>query len=379
MATAFDSRKLFKVLRDLFRRMLRKRQHSFLHHVLRWKFLVSLAILLTISYEFSHIWIIRYAGLVGHDSLLGVAAPSVPNHCQIVTISEEEYDQLFGSCLPPENLSSLIKSLLRFEPAVLAIDIDTSAPRFRDLALPETKTRIVWARPSRHKGPALVPGAVLGNRATDPKYSGVALFPLDPDSTTRGFQRWVGFSSVSSPSFHWQILQAYCDSGSERACKVVNGAPGHDTSVRELDYHFRFPPIPASDVVSPLPGAQENILRTKVVILGGGDSDRHLTPFGVMSGAELTGAAIETEMEGREYKKLGDVDKFCLKVVLALIVALIFHFLKSPIALVATLGLLAATIVCTFFVYYYASLLIDFVPFVVGVWIEQLYDAAEQG
>jgi len=98
-----------------------------------------------------------------------------------------------------------------------------------------------------------------------------------------------------------------------------------------------------------------------------------------MSGAEITGTAIETEMELRQYRKLGDFGKLGIKVILALILALIFHFLKPPVALVATLGLLAATVVGTFFVYYYASLLIDFVPFLVGVWIEQLYDSAERG
>jgi CHASE2 domain-containing sensor protein len=125
--------------------------------------------------------------------------------------------------------------------------------------------------------------------------------------------------------------------------------------------------------------SESNVLRGRIVILGADESDQHLTPFGVMSGAEITGAAIETELERTIYRRLPGVWMLLAKAALALLLAFIYHVFKPPFALLATLGVLGGIVVGAFFAFYYGSLLVDFVPFIVGVWIEQLYDATVKG
>jgi CHASE2 domain-containing sensor protein len=133
--------------------------------------------------------------------------------------------------------------------------------------------------------------------------------------------------------------------------------------------------------MSPLASAsvpKENALRGKVVILGAAESDDHLTPFGFLSGAEITATAVETELEHGHYAHLGLYSKYTLKIGLALLLAALYHFLKAPFALAATLLLLGAVFAGAFFAFYFASLHVDFVPFLVGIWIEQLYDTAQE-
>jgi CHASE2 domain-containing sensor protein len=331
----------------------------------------------------SQIWVVQYAGMVGLDAFRSVKPAESANHCRVVAISDDDYDRFLGPCLAPDRLSAAIKAILRFEPAVLAVDIDTSARRFRDIVTPTSLTRIVWARASKRNARGWAATDVLGHRLTDPPYWGMTLFPQDPDSSIRGFQRWVELTNGTAPSLHWQILRAYCDYGSQGACAVIPTAPKSDFSIRDFSHNYRFVTIALGDIlanadrdVSP---PVDNALRSKIVVLGASTSDDHVTPFGIISGAELTALAIENELDHARSRHIGVVLKHASKIVLALVLAWFYHFFKPRVALIATIILLGIVVAASFFAYYYASLHVDFIPFLVGIWVEQLYDSSQHG
>jgi CHASE2 domain-containing sensor protein len=215
----------------------------------------------------------------------------------------------------------------------------------------------------------------------------VALFPQDSDWVVRTFQRWFRLGNGTLPSMHWEILRAYCDSGSQEACGIVQNAPSIDSRPHFLPNHYEFPPITLNDV---LPAGDnkavrrigvvqsDNILRGKIVILGAAFADDHPTPFGIQQGADLIASAVETELDrtGEPFVIRGWT-QLSIKIVLALILAVTHYYFRPLYALGATLLVVCGVIVLSFVAYYYQALRVDFLPFVIGIWIEQLYQGAE--
>lgn len=370
---------------------------SFLEHLRDIRFLVALVVLLALSTWISHVWIFDHANLAGLDVFASVKQPRPARHSVLIKLTEVDYNRIFGSCVTPNGLRKIIDAIEAFGPSVLAIDVATSAESFRALDVPESRTKLVWARislrqqeherlagGSRYQWTA---GEVLGHRIKDPQYAGVALFPQDSDWVIRVSQRWFRLSNGTLPSMHWEIIRAYCDSGNQEACGVVRNAPPMDLSFHSLTNHYEFPPIALNDILPPaqskdLPrvGAlqTDNVLRGKIVILGAAFGDDHPTAFGIQQGADLIASAVETELERTsEPLAIRGWTQIAVKFILALILAALHHYLRPLYALSGTLLVVFGVIGLSFVAYYYEALRLDFLPFVVGIWIEQLYQGAE--
>ena len=376
--------------------VLNPHRGPFLRHVRNPRFLVAIAGLLLVSTWLSHIWILHHVNLAGEDVFASVKPPLPARHTVVIKLTEADYDDLFGSCVTPDGLEKIIKTLLQFKPGVLAVDVATSARWFRELNVPESSTKIVWARVSRvqnSNAPTFrstsnwIAGEVLGHRTTEPLYSGVTLFPQDSDWVVRGVQRWVRLKNGTVPTMHWEILRAYCESGSPEACEIIRSAPSLDTGIRTLPNRYEFPPIELRDFMpsgaksnpagrETVPG--ENVLQGKIVILGGAFGDDHPTPFGIQQGADLVGSAVETELDGKSQPfAVRGLIQLLAKLMLAFILAALHHYFRPFYALTGTLLLLCGVVTFTFVAFYYQALQVDFMPFVVGIWIEQLYEGAE--
>jgi len=372
---------------------------SFFRAFVNWKFLVTLAALLLGTDWLGHRWLFERTTLAGTDVLLGVTKPRPAEHCRLVTINELEFNRYLGEWLQPEKLTEVLRAILAYEPKVLVVDIDTSAPRFRKLEVPASKSRIVWARVSRQEltstGGAKrsyiwKAGEVLGNRPSPPEYVGSPLFPQDPDGTVRSFQRVVSIDA-NAESLHCAILRAYCDAQMKQACAVVQPGRGSEPGgrdaadaeaarVRPFQADWEFPAIPLSDLMpqggsaKPHPGELGD-----VVLLGATFSDIHPTSFGPKLGIELLASAVETELAGesRPWPVYG-WSRWLVKILLALAVVWLNTRLMPMWAAGGTLVLLALVFVASFLGIYYGLFRMEFLPFMLGIWIEQLVEGSER-
>jgi hypothetical protein len=377
--------------------ILNSNRGPFVEHIRDTRFLVTLAILLALGSWISHVWILDHANLAGVDVFQSVKRPRLGRHSVVIKLTESDYNRLFGNCVTPAGLRKLIESIEAFGPSVIAIDVATSADSFRALDTPESPSRLVWARAAlrqlqhgrsssgaRYEWAA---GEVLGHKIRDPEYTGVSLFPQDSDWVIRAYQRWFRLGNGTVPSMHWEIIRAYCDSGSQEACNIVREAPSIDTTLHSITNRYEFPPIALSDVLPNLQGKgllgaetfqPENVLRGKIVVMGAAYGDEHATAFGVQEGPDLIASAVETELDrtGEPFAVRGWTQMLA-KVLLALVLAALHHYVRPLYALSGTLMIVCGVICLSFVVYYYEALRLDFLPFVVGIWVEQLYEGAE--
>src|ERR1700683_738529 len=371
----------------------------FLRVVLRWRFLVVVVVLLFFTNWLGHRWLFESASLIGTDVLLSVTPPQPAQHTRLLTIDEKEYDQYLGECLDPAKLSNVLAQVIAYQPKVLVVDIDTSAPRFASLQVPSGNTKIVWARVSQEnlisppggqtRSYSWKAGTVLGNRPDQPQYVGSPLFPQDPDSTVRSFERVVSIDA-NAPSLHWVILHAYCDAGSQTACTITQPAEkaaaansAAERAIAEQARQFRvnwdFPATPLSDVVGQGGSAQPRAgALGDVVLLGGKFGDVHATPFGPKLGIELIGSALETELaREKEPWRVYGASVWIFKIFIALLIVWINCRLMPVWAASATFLLLAITFLASFLGIYYGLFRMDFLPFIIGIWIEQLVESSE--
>jgi CHASE2 domain-containing sensor protein len=364
------------------------------------RFLATLLVLLFFSNWLGHRWLFERATLAGTDVLLSVTEPRTATHCKLVTIDEREFNRYLGEWLQPEKLTTVLRTILAYEPKVLIVDIDTAAPRFSKLEIPSTKSKIVWARVShqevsntpgqRKRGFTWKAGEVLGNRAEQPEYLGSPLFPQDPDWVVRGFQRVVTIDA-NVQSLHWQALRAYCDAGAPDACLVVQQAKAAESAndateaaeaLRVRQYHFDwdFPVIPISDLLGPEGSAKPRAGGLgDVVLLGAKFGDIHPTSFGPKLGIELTASAVETELQrdSRPWPVEGWM-RWALKFLLAFAIVWLNYRLMPLWAAAGTLILLVVVFTSSFLGVYYGLFRMEFLPFMIGIWIEQLVEASER-
>jgi CHASE2 domain-containing sensor protein len=367
-----------------------------------WQFLVVLIALLVFSDWLGQRWVFERGSLAGTDILLRSPQPVLAAHCRLLTIDVDEFATYLGEPLDPNKLASVLETIIKYEPKVIVVDVDTSASRFNSDALArfaetsaQHKSRIVWARVS-YEELKNIPGGmtrtydwrvgtVLGNRNPQPEYIGSPLFPQDPDSTVRSFQRVVQIDS-KTPALYWETLQAYCDAGTkqdveaQKACVLVNTKnAGDESTVRMLHSDWNFISYPLSDLmntdgnIKPQPGQLGDI-----VLLGGTFSDIHTTAFGPRLGIELTASALETELSGSEPRRIYGWVHWILKIALAIAIAWLNSRLMPLWATAATLLLLAVVFVASFLGIYYRVFQMDFLPFMIGIWIEQLVESSER-
>jgi hypothetical protein len=180
----------------------------------------------------------------------------------------------------------------------------------------------------------------------------------------------------------WAAVKEYC-LPSRPEC---NHAEPPDRSRREIsfakaryDFSRLFLPVedfyPASDGMV----LNQNPLRDKVVVLGRTDpvSDRHPTAWGDVNGVELVAAAIEAELNPPDERELGTIPTYALEVALAFAIFFIHYFCKPFAALFGTAILLSIVVfISAVVVFLLTPYQVEFVPFLVGIWIEQTYELA---
>jgi hypothetical protein len=388
---------------ELFSRALRSDRHHFFtwlkKDIFRIRFLVTLLVLLPLSSWLAHLWVFEYAGIHSQEIFQKRISAIAAKSTHIVSIPLTDYQKLSeGGCITPEWLDETIRKILKYRPAVLAIDLDTSASQFQKLRKNWLHDgRLVWARDAAdviHDGePDLELLPVLGGSDSEPSHWGLALFPRSPDWTVRSYQRAFPVGTKYKPSFYWEVVSTFCQSKPDvDGCAGVNllvqeqaeskGKLG-DTELSQPILHarYKFRITPVGDIFSSDdPVSDRNPMYDQIVLLGGfySPGDRHPTPWGTESGVEIVGSAIEAELDPQGVQ-MEELTKYVFKILLALLIAAMHNWLKPICALFGTVFVLGGLVLFgSFLVLFLAGYHADIVAFLVGIWIEQLYGSAEK-
>jgi hypothetical protein len=360
------------------------RLRPFSKEVLRIRFLITVAVLIAFSNWLGHFLLIRYPDQLTLDAFAKTVPVRLARACTIVRIGSSDYEHLFRaqSPLPPQQLSDAISRILTLHPAVLAVDLDTSAARFAKLAIPTTSIPIVWARDAADET-TVTALPVLGNRSPDPRDWGFVLVPYDPDWTIRRHPREIHIGARSWPSFHWAITEAFCrTTPSDQGCAKVERlrhSPG-DLSMPLYHYHVTFPVVELGDLMQPGAIDANNALQGRIVLLGGYYSpcDRFATPFGVRQAVELIGSAVEAELDPQHQADIEGFATIIIELVLAITISWIHYLFRPRYALVVTFIMLGVIFLeGTYVAFRFAGYRMGIIPFVVGLWIEQTFESAE--
>jgi len=362
--------------------------------VLSPRFLVTMALLISVSMVFSRIWVVEYAG-IRSDEILQASIPAKPSKfVRIVAIGPQDFRDTFDEFIDAPRLDIAIDRILEFKPAAVVIDLDTSARRFRGLR-PRDHAPIIWARDVeldeeaniRKRAIRLLP--VRGEMNSDGILWGLPLFPRSLDWTVRSYQRTFLLGTKPKASLHWAAVTQFCSQHLEvPSCSNVRrienkmvaaeGLVEEEFSVPILHARYAFERFALGDLVpkSHARMSSHSDLSDKIIILGGSYSplDRHLTPFGVLTGAELIAHAAEAELSPQGQREMSLVEEVGLKIILAVLVALNHRLLKKRYAFVCTMGLLTVLVLfgsvfAAVFIGYRAT----FVPFLLGIVVDQLY------
>ncbi len=264
---------------------------------------VALATALLEHFEFFN----RFENL-GLDVLTSFARGEAPDHVVIVAINEQEYHSVFGGTSPldPYQLAVLMDDIARDRPAAIGVDLDTSAPPFRDFVVPEAWPPVVWSATARWDGPRHVFAEVIpalgGRGATRPQdQQALALFPEDADGVIRWSRRRIHVEGTGElPSLAWALV-----------ARADDEAAPHDQRGVRLNFtrhQFNFTPLSITPIKQLMeaggaPGARgvNGPLTGKIVLVGGSYAaarDEHRTPVGTWQGVQVVAQAIETELHG---------------------------------------------------------------------------------
>ncbi|MEO8561315.1 MAG: CHASE2 domain-containing protein [bacterium] len=338
-------------------------------------------------------------------------APDESSGIVLVTITERDYQELFGARSPLDAamLGKVLSAIGAGQPRAIGVDLDTSHETFATLRALATPVPIVWARdavpcdeeepdtrnadssdvpPGEHATRAACRGVisplrVLGGAGAGVA-SGIVVSTLDLNGTIRHYRRYLRTNEGLLPSFAEAVRRA---SG-------VSAARNDDRSAEDStrSRFIAFRPrhgmgwrLSATDALSLASGAgfrgESGLLHDKIVVVGGtyrAARDEHHTPLGVLTGVDIQAQTIDTELRGG-----GDVLPSLWWVGLAqfliggALVLTFFHFPPKRALLYVLVGFPVVVVVASLLTT--GSILAGlpyFLPLFVLVVVHQLYEKA---
>src|ERR1700674_5366713 len=311
-----------------------KTNSSTLRRVLR--LLPGILFALLTVFLFSRVGMLHKLQTFVIDTGMRLNNPPQESDVVIIDITDEDYNKIFQGRRPldPITLQSLIQSLAIGKPKVIGVDIDTSSLQFRSLKIDDHWPPVVWERepktPPESINERLEPLDVLGGQ--DPSLNSNSGLPVliedSEDKVTRRYRRLVNTTLGPLPSFTWSIITK---AGNEKTL-TLSASP-------DDDFFIRYSPDPSGvhritttasqilDLTKNDTLARDNILRDKVVLLGGTylGQDRHDTPLGTLNGVEILAQVVETELQGGGDRSPTKLMMFLMEVFEGILLVILFE------------------------------------------------------
>jgi CHASE2 domain-containing sensor protein len=377
------------------------------HGLLFW---ITLAVLLVLSDRLAHLWAFEYAGLVTSDAVAQLRSrlhpPEHAKHAAVIAITSYDRKELLGGTSPirGDRLLHAVCAILRQQPRVLGVDIDTSQVSLPNL--PKTRTKIIWSQgvkfmreepPNQDKLQVKL-DYVLGNEHLDLD-TGLAVASASRDWSIRQIDRCYAYNKEQAGLTFVAALTAAYAKGTSLGDRMASECrEGESDQVGSYVVNYSFDRFTLSnfeqnalkeDLSSCLNGhgefslnAQADYpLKDKVVLLGGeyDPQDWHPTPFGLKPGAEVEAALVEHLLQASQGRDIDAYLKWGIKVILAFLIVVIHSRLRPVAALLVSVFFLGSLVILGNVI---AALITAYrattVPFLTGIMIEQLATSAER-
>jgi CHASE2 domain-containing sensor protein len=277
--------------------------------------------------------------------------PSKPSNIAIVEINDGDYQKYFHaqSPLSKEMLREIVIAILKNEPKVLGVAIDTSDSRYADFEIPDSPTPIVWATlPVLSKDGELdhIKNS-LGDQDSD-RPEGLAVLPQDNETNALCcYQKFEPVSkSVFEETFEQRLLGEYEPSfkNVERSAdqyylKFNNEDQNKQRVVMGIARLFSLSESENSRT--------ENPLKNKIVILGGsyrGQEKIFPTYGGNYKGYEIHAAAIETDLDGIHLQPTPWYFRILIDIIFGFVSIVIFHIYEKQFGIAVMIS------ICIFFI-----------------------------
>jgi CHASE2 domain-containing sensor protein len=342
---------------------------------------VAIAFCIALMLLFGRLSLVHKLEPVISDAVMRITPAPDASPVAVVTITEGDYGEMFGHTSPlnPAELSKLIGLIAKGQPAVIGVDIDTSAPQFKRFQLDPAarKTPIVWEREVReipeHIDDTPEPLDILGGMpGLDPSrtFTGIALL-LDEEGVTRQYRQLIKTTAGELPSFPWQIAAVFR--------KREGGGSESERTIqfwRDTSHRVRLSASKVAELATGWP--QSSPVRGKVVLLGGSylDQDRHETPIGRINGVDVMANVLETELvKGGGDEVPGKASLLLLDVFESFALITLFHVLSMRMALLwSILFIPVVAVLCSFAGYHNAGQWWRFVPILLGLVLFEVYE-----
>ena len=303
-------------------------------------------------------------------------------YVQVVEIDGADYHDLFSghSPLNADSLGELIQAIIAAGPAALVVDIDTSDPSFKGMHLPGTDVPIVWAR----EASTYIGGqsAIIGMNDKLPRYWGYVDYQLGLDGYLVDFPRAI----QGKPALHFEAVIAYCDSQPDPPrCKsgLTRSGPLMVSTRTGLQHLFAhdFLEVTKKGVAIKTGRNAAELLGGKMVFLGGSYSDSsylqtYLEPKPIL-GVRLLALAAEAELEDKQFEVLGKVNTKIFEVILTLLMAALYCYLRPMPAMLTTLTVVMLAVAYLGYLAYLCHISVEVVPFILGIWLELMLRGGE--
>ena len=346
-------------------------------------------LLVFLAWVISHRPVVEHIGLVLLDSAIGAQddTPTDQLSTALILMTPDDRRELYGQrdSVFPQDLYALLEAADSAGAAVLAVDLLTHAKQYATTTPPSTRAPIVWSYGADAQTGDFLPP--LGGRSDGPERAGLSIGVLDRDWRLRRYHPYwerPGFEPI--PGFIRAIVDAWCTVTIRRDLRGCSGA-GPDSTTARIFLSRRSLTVAAVSARELLVSYRERSLRPeawqrsrsallgRAVILGAtGTVDAHSTGQGVVPGVLIVARGVESELRRSYILDMGEPTAMLLKVVLAVLIGLMFHYSSIGWATLLMGGLVGLTV----FLGYNPALLrgywLNAVPLLIGFWIEHVVE-----
>jgi CHASE2 domain-containing sensor protein len=297
----------------------------------------------------------------------------------VVLINDADYAGLFQSKSPLDQatLLKLINAIAAGQPRVIGIDIDTSAPEFREAQASAAGPRVVWARNGVFSN---VDGKYhlfefIGGKQTETQF-GLVVMRLDADDIIRRYTRLCDSEQGQVASFPWAVAKAFAPQVTASQEPTTEDLFIKFAGDRAGSHRLHFSAARILELADG-PGWQaDSPIKDKIVLLGGGyrAEDEHDTPLGWMLGVEVLAYAVETELHGGGVAPPSQLLVMALGGLGGLALLLLFqHFKPSKAFLLSLLSIPVLGMLASLVTFRSIAFWIYFVPIPLAVLAQETY------